>query len=596
MRNDFNELIEKAIELSKRKSIGGIEEFKRTSQTAQKLLLRIYNQNPNITREEVKERMQQLLNDILEETVTIKDFESDIIRRNVISHLIRNILDFRKEYDMVLADERKTGEKLKGPERIVYSHNKQKAIKQIITQIVCYIRQLEQSEDMKVLENLQRFKPISKKEMRKILDGNDNKDLVNHIINLTGDKTEFEKVKYYLERVINLENTDFELKIDFMEAICKITLILQNLGVLTKYAKDQNQTNSRTGMPEEINIKEESEEKIGKQISDPQILKNLTISQLAALYSFWNNRLVKEIIDIYKSYFMMYELGLDNKDLLKAGDYDKKIDLEKFRQLNLKMNAIHIKAFEIYIKARKENVGGGKIYIEDQINEVYEQIGDEYKEFFSNIDGLEESENDFKEDFYLYFGLENATRNLYLQKDRSMIGILELLCNADISKNWGIFEDDPKTGFVLLVADIDGLNMPLRLHIKKSMIKDYILENQGNSIIPIYSGGEDFFLGGRNVGTSFLFPLNREQRNAVQLTANNMRSTDYRNRFVSHISFLTDSSLIPEHLTREKIVKKKGKFKSKREFVREAIDLETGQKYYIERGKYIPEKEDSQVR
>ena len=200
--------------------------------------------------------------------------------------------------------------------------------------------------------------------------------------------------------------------------------------------------------------------------------------------------------------------------------------------------------------------------------------------------------NNFCDDFLACFGLQNITENSYLLKDKSIEGLLQLLYNNHISENWGIIEENNKSQYVLIAADINGLNMPLRLHIKRDVIKRFIQENQKNTIIPIYQGAEDFTVGGMYISTHLLMPLTEEECKTIEKVSLETRDTEYRSKFIKHIAFFANSQKYPEHLTTLTQVKKKGKIKTKREKIRQYLDLETGEKFApTEQRNIIPNNE-----
>ena len=44
--------------------------------------------------------------------------------------------------------------------------------------------------------------------------------------------------------------------------------------------------------------------------------------------------------------------------------------------------------------------------------------------------------------YQLHLRFENSIRNLYLQKDNGIIGLLDLLYNGEVSENWGIIDEE----------------------------------------------------------------------------------------------------------------------------------------------------------
>lgn len=260
-------------------------------------------------------------------------------------------------------------------------------------------------------------------------------------------------------------------------------------------------------------------------------MQKLNLAQLAALYAFWDNRLVKEIEKIYNSYFIMYELDLDDKTTVQNKDAANKLLPQQLETLNVKTALLDILISNIYYQYRDSHLEGGKVDIEETLSEISAKIGAEYQKYFSGIGGLNVHENNFDKDIVLRLKTENAIRNLYIQKDNGITGLLNLLYNGDVSENWGIIDENPRSKFVLLVADINGLNMPLRLHIEREKVKDFAIKNQGNSIIPIYSGITDFNINGRIISTHILMPLTQNQKELIKQASTNVKDGDYRYKF-----------------------------------------------------------------
>ena len=170
----------------------------------------------------------------------------------------------------------------------------------------------------------------------------------------------------------------------------------------------------------------------------------------------------------------------------------------------------------------------------------------------------------------------------YKLKDANLIGILASLSEARYVKNWGIIleaEDDSRRK-LLLGVDIEGLNMPLRLHIDEDIVYDFIKANQGTSLIPIYDGDKDFMFQGRNIGAQVMLPLDTPRRKAIEEFQKNPIGYTSTKNFISHLAFLANYNNYPEHLKVEKVKVKKGKAKVSKEIPpRRYFDLDTGAIY-----------------
>ena len=412
-----------------------------------------------------------------------------------------------------------------------------------------------------------------KKELIETKADRESRKSIERTIYLIGPIPEFEKVKYYLKKIIGQEEIDKELKEQYVNAIMIIGQLIEEFGTLEEYKKHQINELKR------INLERLQDTNGIDSLFKKENLQKLNLAQLAALYAFWDNRLVKEIEKIYNSYFIMYELDLDDKTTVQNKDAANKLLPQQLETLNVKTALLDILISNIYYQYRDSHLEGGEVDIEETLSEISAKFGAEYQKYFSGIGGLNVHENNFDKDIVLRLKTENAIRNLYIQKDNGITGLLNLLYNGDVSENWGIIDENPRSKFVLLVADINGLNMPLRLHIEREKVKEFAIKNQGNSIIPIYSGITDFNINGRIISTHILMPLTQNQKELIKQASTNVKDGDYRYKFIKHLEYLADCQKYPEHLQKKKITKKKGKTKIKFEKIKEYIDLETGKKY-----------------
>ena len=577
MNREFNNLIVQAIKRAKTAPISNVQEFERIAGAAEKQLERVYQVSPEADKEKVNEQMENKLYNILHKTAEINDFKINIARRNAIKYLNSNWEQVETEYRKLVAEERKTGKKLKDKDRILYSSNKKKAIRQLMVEVITNIRGIVESVDPNLIYELDRRYTGKIMDLKKeLIESNSDRESrkkIERTIYLIGPIPEFEKVKYYLKKVINQEEIDKELKEQYISAILLIGELIQELGTMGQYKiRQKNELNK-------INLERLQDIEGIDRLFKQETLSKLNLAQLAALYAFWDNRLVKEIEKIYNSYFIMYELDLDDKFTVQNKEAGKKILPKQLESLNVKTALLDIWISDIYYQYRDSHLEGGEVNIEDALNKINNEFGAEYKKYFSGIGGLNVQENNLDKDIILRLRTENAIRNLYLQKDNGITGLLNLLYNGDVSENWGIIDENSRSKFVLLVADINGLNMPLRLHIERQKVKEFAIKNQENSMVPIYSGITDFNINGRIISTHILMPLTQNQKELIKQASSNVKAGDYRYKFIKHLEYLADWQKYPEHLQKKKETKKKGKTKIKYEKIREYIDLETGKKY-----------------
>lgn len=580
MQDEFNIVLKEAIRLAKNsKFMAGEEEFNRTSETAINILKRIYQKNPQASREDVKRRMDQIMDTLLIEMMDIPDLKSNMLRRNAIKALITDPQLLEEEYKLIISEEKKNGKKIKSEDVILFNVSPRQAQIQILKNVITNVRKYIEEVDPALLKSIQYNvgnKESTKRIKARIGKTKEEREQLNIITGIVGAKNELDRVKYYLTKLLSIDSVEQEVKDGYIYGLITVARGLNRYGVLEKYVGQQNREKQKMKIDE---FPEIDEKDAIKMLFDKNMLEKLSIPKLSALYAFWTNRLVKETLEIYKSYIIMYELGLDSKEIIENGDLASRVSKQQIESLGIKFSFIHIKADEIYNECRKKTKHKARISIEPQLQELVAKFGEKYQKYFSGIGGLDQMNNDLDEDFSLYVGLENAQNNLYKQKDNAIYSLISLLCNENVATNWGIIEEPKKTNYIFLGVDLPGLNMPLRLHVKKEEFVNFIQRNHGNSIVQLYDGKDDFVLGGRYVATHFLTQLTDKQQSEILKLASNTRETDYRAKIINHLAFLADSLRYPKHLQRKKISTKKGKTKVKYDIVKKYIDLKTGKKY-----------------
>lgn len=581
MQNEFNKWLKSAMELSKKtNAIASLEDFDKMSETARNLILKMYEENPSATKDEIYYKMKTSMQTLITSMIDFSDFKSDVIRRNAIKKLLNDRTLMEKTYNEIISEEIRSGKKIKITNVIDYSSNPQKAIKQAVLEAIISVRKfiLETTqEEAKAIKLNTGNKENYRKLLMRIGTEKRTREELNNLKGLFCARNEFEQIRFFLEKMSSKELLDKEIKEEYINSIIIVGENLNKFGVLEKYIKQQNSEIKKLKLDKIMPIKEDG---AFETLFNRETLQKLSIYTLSALYAFWTNRLVKETINIYKSYFIMYELNLDSKNIVQKGKLSQRISQEKFDALKLKFNAIHIKTADVYTECRKISKEKTSVNISDTVKKLESEFGKQYNKYFSGIGGLQGLENNFAKDFTLYMGLENLEKNIYGQKDSSILALLGLLYNNEnMSANWGIIQESKKSDYVLIGIDLPDLNMPLRLHIKKDLVEKFTQAHQGNKIMPIYAGKDDFIVNGRYLATHVLTPLSKDQKREIEEISTQIRETDYRHKLVKHLVFLTDMQKFPEHLQKKIIIYKKGKTKVKFEKMLEYIDIETNRKY-----------------
>ena len=377
MNREFNNLIVQAIKRAKTAPISNVQDFARMVSSAEEQLSRIYQKNPEIDKEKTNKEMQDKLYNILHKTAEIEDVKSNISRRNAIKYLNSNWEQVEIEYRKLVAEERKTGKRLKNKERIPYSSNNKKAIRQLMVEVITNIRGIVESVDPNLIYELDRRYTGKimdlKKELIETKTDRESRKKIERTIYLIGPIPEFEKVKYYLKKIIGQEETDKELKEQYVNAIMIIGQLIEEFGTLEEYKKHQINELKR------INLEKLQDINGIDNLFKKENLQKLNLTQLAALYAFWDNRLVKEIEKIYNSYFIMYELDLDDKTTVQNKDATNKLLPQQLENLNVKTALLDSLISNIYYQYRDTHLEGGEVSIEDALSKMSAKFGAEYQ-------------------------------------------------------------------------------------------------------------------------------------------------------------------------------------------------------------------------
>ena len=138
-----------------------------------------------------------------------------------------------------------------------------------------------------------------------------------------------------------------------------------------------------------------------------------------------------------------------------------------------------------------------------------------------------------------------------------------------------------------------GLSFPVRVHVRLDVIKDFLKSINGNAIVPIYEGADDFCnpITGKTLPAHIVLSMNDKQKTIIkkhQKAASSMANPN----FVSHLCMI-DSKHIPDHLKTEYLSPNK---KIKKQFERRYIDLDSGVILSKVGDDYIPVKSKSQLK
>lgn len=326
------------------------------------------------------------------------------------------------------------------------------------------------------------------------------------------------------------EDIKKELKDDLVTSISSIGSCLDKLGFLEKYPILQQKANNHLLNTDKFNYSLDSlsNDNLGvRAMLSKEYLANKNIEKLLGLNTFWLNRFIKELDTYFEAIYTCHQLDLFSKMLDGTLDITN-LETQDIKKVLTKMNIFYMPTYEFwsYAKDNKEEFGSTKIknknyYLIDNsslLTYLSDDIGEEYSYYFNNIENSL-PKNDFLKDLDLFWKIYTPIYNAYQTKDDNILASLSLpkLTNT-FSHNWGVVIDgnpketmySPKSPINLWI-DIEGLNFPLRQHMYKKTLVEYLDylndDSNSNKYIPIYKDPKAF----DNLSTHLLLPYTKKQ-------------------------------------------------------------------------------------
>ncbi len=344
-----------------------------------------------------------------------------------------------------------------------------------------------------------------------------------------------------------------------------------------------------------------------KKLLSINVLKSMPIENLLALNSFWSNRYIKVLESYSESMFAVRNFDLIHKVL---NDEPIDINTDDITNMLIKMDTFYTPA-SLFLERQQRKIDidskkGPELELpsddveskivrfsyEPFINLMRSRDGLEYKRAFSQI--LPNCQNDIGEDADWYIRLFNPIYSSYSLKDFSINSLIASIENSSNTfVNAGIILDRTPNGSLPSIIGIGidaGLSSPIRIHTKKEVLIEFLKSLQGNAIIPIYAGADDFINPekGNLLPIHIVTPLSDKLQKTLKKAGKSLEQ--YRNpNLVAHLGFL-NPKCPPLHLcdpSSIKANKKKGTLAVK------YIDLETGDIYIKSNDEYAKVSDDT---
>lgn len=531
------------------------------------------DENPEKSDEEVDIYLKDFLWNLTQEITELDIFKDDAIRSIMISYLCNNPEKLKENYEKY-KDYDELINKVGKEYPIEYDSNEQESIKKTIMENLHIVRLIENEMTDSAYES---YKQLSTDEKAKKFDI-PNYKLTYECYDILKTKGEFEAFKYVCESKKTI--LEQEMKKKGANNLSYILNKLDEFKCLDFYIDSHNRK------CEFLNLQPLKYTK--DDLMNEDTIKNLSIEQSNVLFSFWINRYIKEVELLNNAYFSIKTLNLlpiirnaikdKNGNVMIEIDKNTKYGLcEKNAILTNTVKRIYSNAdFEERQKGEERKIGefanGYFLFdITKELNEIDEKIGFDYYDYFAKK-GMN-GDNDIKEDIKLAHEAQQTVSLLYKLKDSQISILLDMLYHSnDVSDNWGlILNGNELKNKDLIGIDIEGLNMPLRLHNIKRDLLDFFRAKGEGSICRVYDGGRDFNsnVGGNFLTTIVLFPFTEEQREFIKNTSN-FNSPEYPYLF-EHLKYLEDKNEYPGHLKIKKVTEKyvvKDKTRARKKYIK----------------------------
>ena len=262
-----------------------------------------------------------------------------------------------------------------------------------------------------------------------------------------------------------------------------------------------------------------------------------------ALSAFYSNRTAKIVPAFLRSLFILDKNGVFEKIY-------KNPQIE-FENLGLSSETIKINMAEY--DGIKEVITKRCTKNKSSVNKDRNEISDiDLSEIEKYKDDYESKYHDFIKDVRNVLSTFNYKKFFYTLKNFSISSLIYTALTNSKNKiiNWGYVIGDTNADKekVLLGFDIDGLNMPLFLHMNIEDLQETINNITGQNIIPVYEGSKDWeVLHGktRRMTTQVLYPITKKQRKFLLKSS---ETADSRNVIVNHIKWLQNPKLKPAYV------------------------------------------------
>ena len=289
------------------------------------------------------------------------------------------------------------------------------------------------------------------------------------------------------------------------------------------------------------------------QLFSEEVLEQYSVEDLLVLNAFWQNRFAKETERINNAIFALVELGiLENGDKTSYTNWEMEL-IETKTELLKGISAIV--STILNKKNEKKNSKGEyeneTIDVRKEVEAVLDPFQKRYDDYIYEKTG--KTDNNLSNDYINYSLLYNQLENAYKCKNSTMMNILSMIYDDKSKTNWGYIADEMSrlkndSKFLLIGIDYEGMNMPVRLHIERSLIKNFLKCRGEKMELPVYEGAEDFTHNRNVIPTQILMPASNKYKKCINECLKKRNLPEDQEKMLYHLRYIKDHDKYPEHL------------------------------------------------
>lgn len=404
------------------------------------------------------------------------------------------------------------------------------------------------------MEFSQNYKNAGNKEKKQIESNlsKEEKRILESLINTTTDD-ELTNIKNLMKDL--LPDFEEEVKKDLINSMKSMGKFFNQFNFIERYSSLNSSKLKAMGLSEigqPLYKDRFGKEKVElNQLFSEEILNQYSAEDLLVLNAFWQNRFAKETERINNAIFALVDLKVLEKG--KKVEYtDKEIELIELKTETLKEISAIISVILNKKNQKKINKDDCEtLDVKQEVEAVIKPFQERYDKIIYEKTG--KKGNNISDDYAMYALLYNQLENAYICKNNTIINILSMVYDNKLYKNWGYITDEinasnKNSKFALIGIDYEGMNMPVRLHIEKNFIKEFLKCRGEQPILPVYQGAEDFTYNGKVIPTQILMPASNKYKKQINKYLEDENMPGDKKRFLQHLKYLKDHNKFPEHL------------------------------------------------